>query len=66
MLPPLSLTLGDTAGVGPEIVGKAWALRNEHLHFRRFSRSAMSAPSAVSGMARSRACDDARRSCCGI
>ena len=29
MLPPLAITLGDPAGVGPEIVGKAWSLRNE-------------------------------------
>ena len=28
--PPLALTLGDPAGVGPEIVVKAWVqLRNE-------------------------------------
>lgn len=26
-LPPLAVTLGDPAGIGPEIIGKAWAVR---------------------------------------
>ncbi len=29
MIAPLAVTLGDPAGIGPEIVGKAWALRKE-------------------------------------
>lgn len=27
---PLAVTLGDPAGIGPEIVGKAWTARNAH------------------------------------
>ncbi|MDQ4419737.1 4-hydroxythreonine-4-phosphate dehydrogenase PdxA [Sphingobium sp. DEHP117] len=27
ILPPLAATLGDPAGIGPEIIGKAWAVR---------------------------------------
>ncbi|MDO6416920.1 4-hydroxythreonine-4-phosphate dehydrogenase PdxA [Sphingomonas sp. BIUV-7] len=27
---PLAVAVGDPAGIGPEIVGKAWALRREH------------------------------------
>ena len=26
-LAPLAVTLGDPAGIGPEIIGKAWAVR---------------------------------------
>ncbi len=26
-MPPLAVTLGDPAGIGPEIIGKAWAVR---------------------------------------
>lgn len=29
MIAPLAVTFGDPAGIGPEIVGKAWALREE-------------------------------------
>lgn len=29
-LPPLAVTLGDPAGIGPEIIGKAWAVREAH------------------------------------
>jgi 4-hydroxythreonine-4-phosphate dehydrogenase len=29
-LPPLVVSMGDPAGVGPEIVAKAWAARREH------------------------------------
>jgi 4-hydroxythreonine-4-phosphate dehydrogenase len=29
MIAPLAVTLGDPSGIGPEIVGKAWALRHE-------------------------------------
>ena len=29
ILPPLAIALGDPAGIGPEIVGKAWSQRDE-------------------------------------
>lgn len=29
MIAPLAVTLGDPAGIGPEIVGKAWEARHE-------------------------------------
>ena len=27
--PPIAIALGDPAGIGPEIVGKSWAMRDE-------------------------------------
>ena len=29
-LPPLAISLGDPAGVGPELIAAAWALRSDH------------------------------------
>ena len=29
ILPPLAVAMGDPAGVGPEIIAKAWARRRE-------------------------------------
>ncbi|MDZ4375928.1 MAG: 4-hydroxythreonine-4-phosphate dehydrogenase PdxA [Phenylobacterium sp.] len=52
---PLALTLGDPAGIGPEIVVKAWrALRNEDLAFFVIGdvQALRSAPGGGSGIAR--------------
>lgn len=30
VIPPLAVSMGDPAGIGPEIIAKAWAARDEH------------------------------------
>lgn len=30
MIPPIAVAMGDPAGIGPEVVAKAWALRAQH------------------------------------
>jgi len=52
-LPPLAVAMGDPAGVGPEIIAKAWARRREERLLPFFAVGDVRAIARV-GTARSR------------
>lgn len=60
-LPPLAVTLGDPAGIGPEIITAAWRARTEASHPFVVFGDAASLGAAGAPVARVGSCSDARR-----